>query len=81
MSAQLGAIGSDAHGDTWIRVVGKGHKAGKVALPPPARAALDDYLVQLGLPVTPSKWRPSTSLIGSLGEDGSGSPRGGCGEC
>ncbi|MCM0609534.1 MAG: tyrosine-type recombinase/integrase [Ideonella sp. WA131b] len=72
VGARLGAIESDAHGDTWIRVVGKGHKAGKVVLPPLARAALDRYLVQRGLPVTPSKWRPSTSLIGSLGEDGSG---------
>jgi site-specific recombinase XerD len=72
VGARLGAIDLDPHGDTWIRVVGKGHKAGKVALPPLARAALDRYLVQRGLPVTPSKWRPSTSLIGSLGEDGSG---------
>ena len=72
VGAQLGALDSDAHGDAWIRVVGKGHKAGKVVLPPLARAALDRYLVQRGLPVTPSKWRPSTPLIGSLGEDGSG---------
>jgi site-specific recombinase XerD len=72
VGAQLGAIESDAHGDTWIRVVGKGHKAGKVVLPPLARAALDRYLVQRGLPVTPSKWRSPTRLVGSLGEDGSG---------
>lgn len=72
VDARLGAIDSDAHGDTWIRVVGKGHKAGKVVVPPLARAALDHYLVQRGLPVTPSKWRPSTPLIGSLGGDGSG---------
>lgn len=72
VGAQLGAIDSDAHGDTWIRVIGKGHKAGKVVLPPLARAALDRYLVQRGLPATPSKWRPSTPLIGSLGEDASG---------
>ena len=70
VGAQLGAIDPDAHGDTWTRVVGKGHKAGKVVLPPLARVALDHYLVQRGLPVTPSKWRPSTPLIGSLGEDG-----------
>jgi site-specific recombinase XerD len=70
VSAQLGAIEVDAHGDAWLRVVGKGSKAGKVVLPPLARAALDRYLVQRGLPVTPSKWRPSTSLVGSLdGED------------
>lgn len=72
VGAQLGAIDSDPRGDTWIQVVGKGHKAGKVVLPPLARAALDRYLVQRGLPVTPLKWRPSTPLIGSLGEDGSG---------
>ena len=72
VGAQLGAIDSDPHGDTWIWVVGKGHKAGKVVLPPLARAALDRYLVQRALPVTPSKWRPSTPLVGSLGEDGSG---------
>lgn len=72
VGAKLGAIDSDAHGDTWIRVIGKGRKAGKVVLPPLARAALDRYLAQRGLPVTPSKWRPSTPLIGSLGEDGKG---------
>jgi site-specific recombinase XerD len=72
VGAQLGAIDGDAQGGTWIRVVGKGHKAGKVVLPPLARVALDRYLVQRGLPVTPSKWRPSTPLIGSLGEDADG---------
>lgn len=72
VGAQLGAIDSDPHGVAWIRVVGKGHKAGNVVLPPLARAALDRYLVQRGLPVTPSKWRPSTPLVGSLGEGGSG---------
>jgi site-specific recombinase XerD len=35
-----------------------------------AHAALDRYLVQRGLPVTASKWRPSTPLIGSLGDEG-----------
>ena len=50
VGARLGAIDSDARGDTWIRVVGKGHKAGKVVLPPLARAALDRYLVQRGCP-------------------------------
>ncbi|MFO0274772.1 MAG: phage integrase family protein [Betaproteobacteria bacterium] len=72
VGAKLGAIDSDAHGDTWIRVIGKGRKAGKVVLPPLARAALDRYLAQRGLPVTPSKRRPATPLIGSLGEDGNG---------
>jgi site-specific recombinase XerD len=72
VAARLGAIEWDPYGDGWIRVVGKGHKAGKVALPPLARAALDRYLVQRGLPVTPSKWRPSTPLIADLGEGDGG---------
>ena len=66
VDARLGAIESDARGDVWLRVVGKGSKVGKVVLPPLARAGLDRYLVQRGLPTTPSKWRPSTPLIGSL---------------
>jgi len=70
VDAKLGAIESDAHGDVWLRVVGKGRKTGKVVLPPLARAGLDRYLMQRGLPVTPSKWRPSTPLIGSLGDAG-----------
>ena len=52
--------------------MGKGRKSGKVVLPPLARAGLDRYLVQRGLPTTPSKWRPTTPLIGSLGADESG---------
>lgn len=69
---QLGAIEADAHGGAWIRVVGKGHRVGKVVLPPLASAALDRYLMQRGLPVTRSMWRPSTRLIGSLSDDGNG---------
>ena len=38
VGARLGAIDSDARGDTWIRVVGKGHKAGKVVLTVPEGA-------------------------------------------
>ncbi len=70
--AQLGAINADPHGDVWICVAGKGHNAGKVVLPPLARASLDRYLVQRGLPVNPSKWRPSTPLIGNLGDEAGG---------
>ena len=37
-----------------------------VALPPLARAAMDRYLVQRGLPTTRARWNPQTPLIGSL---------------
>ena len=63
--ATLGSIEVDAHGDHWLHVVGKGSKAGKVVLPGLARGALDRYLAQRDLPVTPAKWNPATPLIGS----------------
>lgn len=69
--ATLGSIEVDAHGDHWLHVVGKGAKAGKVVLPAMARAALDRQLLERGLWVTPSRWNPTTTLIGSLeGEAG-----------
>ena len=69
VGATLGAIECDARGDHWLHLVGKGNKAGKVVLPPLARAALDLYLSQRGLPTTPARWNPHTPLIGSLEQD------------
>lgn len=71
VGAKLGMIEIDAEGDHWLRLIGKGSKAGKVALPPLARAALDRYLVQRGLPTTPARWDPSTPLVGSLEQESS----------
>jgi site-specific recombinase XerD len=62
----LGSIMVDSRDDHWLQFVGKGSKAGKVALPPLARAALDRYLVQRGIPVTRTRWKRDTPLIGSL---------------
>ncbi|MFL9888859.1 site-specific integrase [Paraburkholderia agricolaris] len=70
VGATLGDIETDARGDHWLKVVGKGRKAARVALPPLARTALDRHLVERRLPVTPSRWRPDTPLIASLAEDG-----------
>lgn len=69
ISASLGDIRRDEHGDHWLHVLGKGGKLGKVALPPLARIALDQYLVQRALPVTPARWNPTTPLVASLEED------------
>lgn len=66
----LGNIHTDAHGDHWLQLVGKGGKLGKVALPRLARAALDQYLVQRGLPVTSERWDPATPIVANLEEDG-----------
>ncbi|MBN3829429.1 tyrosine-type recombinase/integrase [Burkholderia sp. Ac-20384] len=72
VGATLADIRRDEHGDHWLHVLGKGGKRGKVALPPLARTALDQYLVQRGLPVTPARWNPMTVLFASLEEDGAG---------
>jgi len=65
----LSNIETDSRGDHWVSLIGKGCKAGKVALPPLARTALDRYLVERRLPVTPIRWHPDTPLIGSLEVD------------
>lgn len=72
VGATLGDIRRDEHGDHWLHVIGKGGKLGKVALPALARSALDQSLVQRGLPVTPSRWDPATPLVANLEEDGAG---------
>jgi site-specific recombinase XerD len=70
VGATLADIRRDEHGDHWLHVLGKGGKRGKVALPALARTALDQYLVQRCLPVTPVRWNPATPLVASLEEDG-----------
>ena len=72
VGAKLGDIRRDEHGDHWLHVIGKGGRPGKVALPTLARTALDFWLMQRGLPVTPSRWIPSTPLVSSLEEDAAG---------
>ncbi|GJG97642.1 site-specific integrase [Cupriavidus pauculus] len=72
VGATLRNIETDIYGDHWLHLVGKGAKAGRVALPPLARNALDRYLVDRGLPVTRAQWDPSTLIVGNLGTDESG---------
>ncbi|AVA33665.1 phage integrase family protein [Cupriavidus metallidurans] len=62
----LGGIEIGARGERWLHLVGKGAKPGKVALPPLARHALDQYLAQRGLPVTPAHWKPDMPLLANL---------------
>lgn len=72
VGATLGAIETDARQESWLHLMGKGGKAGKVALPPLATTALERYLVQRRLPVTPVRWASETPLLGRLGEDDGG---------
>lgn len=62
----LRSVTTDSRDSHWLQFTGKGSKAGKVALPPLARLALDRYLVQRGLPTTRALWDRNTPLIGSL---------------
>jgi site-specific recombinase XerD len=64
----LGGIETGSRGERWLHLIGKGAKPGKVALPSMARHALDQYLMQRGLPVTPAHWKPDTPLLGKLNE-------------
>ncbi len=69
VGARLGMIEDDARGERWLHLVGKGSKAGSVVMPSIARSALDRYLVQRRLPITPTRWDPATPLLGSLEQD------------
>ncbi|WP_233860291.1 site-specific integrase [Paraburkholderia sp. HD33-4] len=69
VGATLGHVETDARGEHWLRVTGKGKKLARVALPPLAWEALARYLAERGLPVTQTRWRPETPVIGSLEAD------------
>lgn len=67
--ARLGQIHRDDHGDDWLKVLGKGNKVGKIALPLAATSAVDRYLRSRKLAVTRTRWDPKTPLIPNLTED------------
>jgi site-specific recombinase XerD len=69
VGVRLGDIRTDADGDRWLRVVGKGKKTGKVAVPRLAYEALRGYLLERGLPEYEPRWKPETPIIGPIGED------------
>jgi site-specific recombinase XerD len=69
VNAALGDVLTDANGDHWLRLIGKGSRPGKVALPPLARHALEQSLLQRGLPVTPARWQPKVPLLARLGDE------------
>ncbi|KND61978.1 Integrase [Candidatus Burkholderia verschuerenii] len=65
----LRQVETDPRGAHWLLVTGKGHKTGKVALPPLAWNALTTYLLARQLPVSPNRWNPKTPLVGNLDQD------------
>ncbi|WP_145758178.1 MULTISPECIES: phage integrase family protein [unclassified Burkholderia] len=70
VNAVLRNIRFDERGDSWLHLIGKGGKPGRVALPPLATEALDQYLLERRLPVTRERWNPITPILASLGDDG-----------
>ncbi|MGF6506135.1 phage integrase family protein [Paraburkholderia sp. 32] len=71
VGATLGHVETDARGEHWLRVTGKGGKVARVALPPLAWDALTRYLAGRQLPTSTARWRPDTPVIGSLDADSS----------
>jgi site-specific recombinase XerD len=68
VNARLGAVSIDDEANRWIAVVGKGNKAGSVAIPPHAAIAFDLYLAARGIPTSSKRWKRDTALLGSLGK-------------
>lgn len=66
VAATLGDITTDVGGALWLKVMGKGAKSGRVALPPLARDALRRTLKARGLPVRRTHWKPATPLVADL---------------
>ncbi|AUT76388.1 site-specific integrase [Paraburkholderia hospita] len=69
VGATLGQAETDARGEHWLRVTGKGKKSARVALPPLAWDGLARYLAERELPVVPVRWHPATPIIGALETD------------
>jgi site-specific recombinase XerD len=69
VGARLKDIRTDEDGNRWLRVVGKGKKAGKVAVPIRAYGELCRYLLERGLPVSEKAWNPNTAIIGAIGDE------------
>lgn len=71
VGAMLRDIRPGERGELWLHLIGKGGKHGRVALPPLAISALDQYLLERRLPLTRKRWNPTTPILASLGDDGS----------
>ena len=56
-------------GDWWIDLVGKGQKAGRVALPPLGRHALERYLRLRGISADPRRWTAELVLVANLQDE------------
>ena len=67
--AKLGDLYFGDADDTWLRLVGKGRRSARVAMPPLAMRALQTYLQQRGLPADPRRCSPNVPLVPALSGD------------
>ena len=65
-------VTTDPAGNPWLRVIGKGHKRARVTLTPLAMVALEQDLLERGLPVSRGHCDPSTPLIGRVAGNAGG---------
>lgn len=67
--ARIGDVIFGDAADVWLRVVGKGRRTARVALPPLATQALQTYLQQRGLPADPRRCNRNLPLVPALGRN------------
>ncbi|MBW3655667.1 MAG: hypothetical protein KY444_06145, partial [Gemmatimonadetes bacterium] len=67
---QLLDVEQDAGGDWWIMVVGKGARAGTVALPPLGLSALGRYLERRRVILDPQRWPRAAPVLATLAGGG-----------
>lgn len=65
----LGGINVGSRGESWLHLIGKSERRGKVAPPSMANQASEQYLLVRVLPVTPALWDRRAPILANL-EDG-----------
>lgn len=68
VSLRLKQIGQD-DGTWWIDLVGKGNKAGRVALPPLGLSALQRYLELRSIGLDPRRWTTDMTVVVNLRDE------------
>ncbi|OXC76224.1 phage integrase family protein [Caballeronia sordidicola] len=67
--ARLGDLYFGDADDVWLRLIGKGRRAARVAMPPLAMRALQTYLQQRSLPADPRRCNRDILLVAALSGD------------
>ncbi|MCE4547576.1 MULTISPECIES: phage integrase family protein [unclassified Caballeronia] len=67
IQARVGDVFFGDAADIWLRLIGKGRRAARVAVPPLGMQALQIYLQQRGLPADPRRCNRNLPLVPALG--------------